>query len=163
MALDPQAKETALRQVTTGMVIVGSKGAGDELNAMTANWVLQVSFHPPLVVVAIEHDSHTRQLIDQGKVFSINVVRAGSDAEDLVGKFVKPAKRAGNKLEDEEFHTGETGAPLLDRALSWFECRVVNQVPTGDHVLFIGEVVGAGVNGEGKPFTLEELGWHYGG
>jgi len=163
MPLDPKAKETALRQLTTGMVIVGSKGTGDELNAMTANWVLQVSFHPPLVAVAIEHDSHTRQLIDQGKVFSVNIVRAGPDAEELVGKFVKPAKRAGKKLEDEEFHAGETGAPLLSRALSWFECRVVNQVPTGDHILYVGEVVGAGVNGEGKPFTLEELGWHYGG
>jgi flavin reductase (DIM6/NTAB) family NADH-FMN oxidoreductase RutF len=163
MALDPKAKEAALRHFTTGMVIVGSKGAADEVNAMTANWVLQVSFHPPLVAVAVEQDAHTRQLIDQGKVFSINVVRAGGDAEALVGKFVKPARRAGNKLEDEEFHTGETGAPLLSRALSWVECRVVDQHTTGDHILYIGEVVGAGVNGEGKPFTLEELGWHYGG
>jgi flavin reductase (DIM6/NTAB) family NADH-FMN oxidoreductase RutF len=163
MALDPQAKETALRQFTTGMVIIGSKGAGDDLNAMTANWVLQVSFHPPLVAVAIEHDSHTRQLIDQGQVFSVNVVRSGPDAEELVGKFVKPAKRAANKLEDEDFTTGETGAPLLTRALSWVECRVVNQQPAGDHILYVGEVVGAGVNGEGKPLTIEELGWHYGG
>jgi flavin reductase (DIM6/NTAB) family NADH-FMN oxidoreductase RutF len=163
MALDPQAKETALRQFTTGMVIVGSRGAGDEMNAMTANWVLQVSFHPPLVALAVEQDSHTRKLIDEGNVFSINIVKAGADAEDLVGKFVKPAKRAGNKLEDEEFHTGETGAPLLSRALSWIECRVVQQHPTGDHILYIGEVVNAGLNGEGKPFTLEELGWHYGG
>jgi flavin reductase (DIM6/NTAB) family NADH-FMN oxidoreductase RutF len=163
MALDPKAKETALRQFTTGMVVVGSKGAGDEMNAMTANWVLQVSFHPPLVALAVEHDSYTRKLIDEGKVFSINVVKASPDAEDLVGKFVKPAKRAGNKLEDEDFHTGETGAPLLSRALSWIECRVVQQHPTGDHILYIGEVVNAGVNGDGKPFTLEELGWHYGG
>jgi flavin reductase (DIM6/NTAB) family NADH-FMN oxidoreductase RutF len=145
------------------MVVVGSKGAGDDLNAMTANWVVQVSFHPPLVAVAIEHDSHTRQLIDQGNVFSINVVRAGPDAEELVGKFVKPAKRVANKLEDEDFTTGETGAPLLTRALSWVDCRVVNQLPAGDHILYVGEVVGAGVNGDGKPLTIEELGWHYGG
>jgi flavin reductase (DIM6/NTAB) family NADH-FMN oxidoreductase RutF len=163
MALDQKAKETTLRQFTTGMYVIGSKGQGDEVNAMTANWALQVSFHPPLVAVAIEQDSHTRQLIDQGQVFSVNVVRSGPDAEDLVGKFVKPAKRVANKLEDEEFTTGETGAPLLSRALSWVECRVVNQVQAGDHVLYVGEVVGAGTNGEGKPLTLEELGWHYGG
>ena len=163
MPLDPKAKETALQHFTTGMVIVGSRGAADDLNAMTANWVMQVSFHPPLVAVAIEQDAHTRQLIDAGKAFSINVVRSGPDAEALVGKFVKPARRAGNKLEDEDFHTGETGAPLLARALSWVDCRVVNQVQTGDHIVYVGEVVGAGVNGEGAPFTLAELGWHYGG
>jgi flavin reductase (DIM6/NTAB) family NADH-FMN oxidoreductase RutF len=130
---------------------------------MTANWVLQVSFDPPLVAVAVEQDAHTRRLIDAGQVFSVNNVRAESDAEALVSKFVKPAKRVGNKLEDEDFTTGETGAPLLSRALSWVECRVVGTHPSGDHVLYVGQVVGAGVNGEGQPFTLAELGWHYGG
>ncbi|MGH2354335.1 MAG: flavin reductase family protein [Chloroflexota bacterium] len=163
MPLDEKAKETALQQFTTGLLIIGSKGHGDELNAMTANWVTQASFHPPLVAVAIEHDSRTRQLIDEGQVFSVNIVKAEPDAEALVGKFVKPAKRAGNKLEDEDFTTGETGAPLLSRALSWVECRVVGTHPAGDHVLYVGEVVGASVNGEGEPFTLAQLGWHYGG
>lgn len=163
MPLDPKAKETALRQFTTGMYIIGSKGEADEVNAMTANWVEQVSFHPPLVAVAIEQDSHTRQLIDKGGVFSVNVVRAGPDAEGVVGKFVKPAKRAGNKLEDEEFSAGETGAPLLAKALSWVECRVVQHHSTGDHILYVGEVVGAGTQGEGEPLTLAQLGWHYGG
>jgi flavin reductase (DIM6/NTAB) family NADH-FMN oxidoreductase RutF len=162
MPLDPHAKETALRHFTSGMVIVGAK-SGDEVNAMTANWVMQVSFHPPLVAVAVEQDAHTRQLIEAGKVFSVNVVRKAPDAEELVGKFVKPAKRAGNKLEDEPFSTGETGAPLLDRALSSVECRVVQQVETGDHILFVGEVVGARLGEPGEPFTLTELGWHYGG
>jgi flavin reductase (DIM6/NTAB) family NADH-FMN oxidoreductase RutF len=163
MALDEQAKKTALQHFTSGMVIVGSRGQGNEVNAMTANWVMQVSLHPPLVAVAVEQDAHTRALIDQGKVFSVNVVRSGPDAEALVGKFVKPAKRVANKLEDEDFTTGETGAPLLVRALSWVECRVVNQIETGDHILYVGEVVGAGANGAGEPFTLTELGWHYGG
>ena len=163
MPLDEQAKKTALQQLTTGMVIVGSKGDGDALNAMTANWVVQTSFHPPMVAVAIEQDARTRQLIDQGKVFSINIVRAGPEAEALVGKFVKPAKRAGNKLEEEPFTTAETGAPLLANALSWVDCRVTGQIESGDHVVYIGEVVQAGVNGEGTPLTLEALGWHYGG
>jgi flavin reductase (DIM6/NTAB) family NADH-FMN oxidoreductase RutF len=160
--LDPKAKQTALRHFTTGLVIIGSRGHGDAMNGMTANWVIQCSFHPPLVAVAIEQDAYTRKLIDEGQVFSVNVVRSGPDAEAFVSKFVKPAKRAGNKLEDEEFTTAETGAPILARALSWLDCRVVSQLPAGDHVLYIGEVVAAGVHGDGKPLTLEELGWHYG-
>jgi flavin reductase (DIM6/NTAB) family NADH-FMN oxidoreductase RutF len=162
MPFDPKTKETALRHFTSGMVIVGAKG-GDEVNAMTATWVMQVSFEPPLVAIAVEQDAHTRQLIDSGQVFSVNVVRRGPDAEALVGKFVKPAKRAGNKLEDEPFTTGETGAPLLDRALSSVECRVVQHFETGDHILYVGEVVGARTGEIGEPLTLTDLGWHYGG
>jgi flavin reductase (DIM6/NTAB) family NADH-FMN oxidoreductase RutF len=40
---------------------------------------------------------------------------------------------------------------------------VVQTVDTGDHQLYIGKVVGAGVNREGTPLTLASLGWHYGG
>ena len=163
MPLDETAKKTALQHLTTGLVIVGSRGDGDALNAMTANWVIQTSFHPPMVAVAIEKDAHTRTLIDQGKVFSINIVRAGPDAEALVGKFVKPAQRAGNKLEDEPFTTADTGAPILANALSWVDCRVTGQLDTGDHILYAGEVIAAGTHGEGTPLTLEALGWHYGG
>jgi flavin reductase (DIM6/NTAB) family NADH-FMN oxidoreductase RutF len=163
MALDAQAKETALRQFTAGVYVLGSKGAGEAVNGMTATWISQVSFDPPLVAVVVEQDAHTRRLIDEGQVFSVNVVRADEHGEAIAGKFVKPARRAGNKLEDEEFFTGETGTPLLRRALSWVECRVTATHPAGDHVLYVGEVVGAGVNLEGEPFTLAQLGWHYGG
>ena len=49
--------------------------------------------------------------------------------------------------------------PLDDKARE----TALRQFTTGDHILYIGEVVGAGVNGEGEPFTLAELGWHCGG
>jgi flavin reductase (DIM6/NTAB) family NADH-FMN oxidoreductase RutF len=163
MPLDPQAKETALRHFTTGMAVIGSRGRHGEVNGMTANWVIQISFQPPLVAVAVENEAHTRHLIDASGVFSVNNVRRGPDAEALVETFVKPAERVGNKLAGEEYTTGETGAPLLASALSWVECNVIAAHHHGDHILFVGEVVGAGVNGEGEPFTLAELGWHYGG
>ena len=75
---------------------------------------------------------------------------------------------------DEEVVPSGTGAGLVEaqvRSSSVIEFHqeeegyVIREVDlgTGDHILYIGEVVGAGVNGEGKPFTLQELGWHYGG
>jgi flavin reductase (DIM6/NTAB) family NADH-FMN oxidoreductase RutF len=153
----------ALRQFTTGVYIIGSRGHGDSLNVMTANWVNQVSFHPPLVAVAIKPHTLTRRLIEQGQVFSVNVLRADEHGAETAARFVKPARHAPNKLEEEDYTTGETGAPRLSRALSWVECRVVAAHRAGDHVLYLGEVVGAGVNGDGEPLTLAQLGWHHGG
>jgi flavin reductase (DIM6/NTAB) family NADH-FMN oxidoreductase RutF len=36
---------------------------------------------------------------------------------------------------------GATGAPLLEESMGWVECRVADRFPTGDHTLFVGEVV----------------------
>ncbi|HEY9752303.1 MAG TPA: flavin reductase family protein [Coleofasciculaceae cyanobacterium] len=43
------------------------------------------------------------------------------------------------------------------------ECRVVGSVEQGDHTVFVGEVIAAGVHREGDPLLLETTGWQYGG
>lgn len=161
--MDENAKSVSLNQIGYGMYIIGSK-SGDELNGMTANWITQTSFDPPLVVISVENDSHTRKLIDEGKVFSVNVIEDSDEGREIIEHYVKPQKRAHNKLGDHDYTTNVTGTPLLTAALSWFECEVVQTVETGDHQLYLGKVVGAGVNKEdGTPLSLRSLGWHYGG
>jgi flavin reductase (DIM6/NTAB) family NADH-FMN oxidoreductase RutF/pterin-4a-carbinolamine dehydratase len=160
-AYDAKTKESALRAITYGLVVVGSR-AGDELNGMTANWLTQVSFDPCLVAVSVENDAHTADLLHRGGVFSVNIVPAGR--EDLVERFVKPQRRVADKLGDVPFHEGgATGTPLLDEATAAFECRVVAVHAAGDHTLFVGEVVGAALPAPGEALTLAALGWHYGG
>lgn len=159
--MDEQAKSTALMQVTYGLYLIGSR-AGDELNVMTANWLTQTSFDPPYVVVAIQEDAHTRKLIDTGNVFNIQNVPSGS--KDLLLKFVKPAERVGNKLEGEEYtEAPTTKTPVLAAALSYVECEVEQAIQTGSHILYVGRVVGAGVQHEGAPITMAETGMHYAG
>lgn len=158
---DAKVKEGALRALTYGLVIVGSR-ANDEINGMTANWLTQLSFEPALVGVSVENDAHTCELIHRGGVFSVNVVPAGR--QDIVEHFVKPQRRVGQKLGDFAFHPGTaTGAPLLDEATAAFECRLVGIHAVGDHTLFVGEVVDAALPAPGEALTLAALGWHYGG
>ena len=58
--------------------------------------------------------------------------------------------------------TYDTGTPVLDAAVAWFECRVVGSMQPGDHVVFFGEVVGGSERG-GEPQTLSATGMSYGG
>ncbi len=161
--MDEKAKSHALNQISYGMYVIGSK-SGDELNGMTANWVSQVSFDPPLVAISVENDSHTRKLIDQGKVFSVNVVEDNEDGRAIIDHFVKPQKPYRDKLGDYDYRVETTGTPILNHAICWWECEVVSTVNTGDHQTYIGKVVGAGVKDENAvPLSLKSLGWHYGG
>ncbi len=50
------------------------------------------------------------------------------------------------KLSGAAYHSGTTGAPLLDDAPAAVECKLTTVVEQGDHHIFVGEVVEAHVN-----------------
>jgi len=100
-------------------------------------------------------------MIKSSQVFALSILEAGQ--KDLAQKFFKPQRRVGNKFEDVEFYLGETGCPIISDTLGYVECRVVGSVEQGDHTVFVGEVIAAGVHRDGDPLLLESTGWQYGG
>lgn len=158
--MNDQAKKTALRGISYGLYVIGTK-IGNDVNAFTGNWVTQTSFVPPLVAIAAKKGTTSTDGIHDSGVFSVNVLETGQ--KDLAFSFFKPVSRVGNKFGDVEFYTQTTGSPILQDALSWFECKVVHEYAEGDHIIYVGEVVDAGVHREGTPMTLSETGLFYGG
>jgi flavin reductase (DIM6/NTAB) family NADH-FMN oxidoreductase RutF len=159
--LDEQAKKTILRKIPHGLYVCGVKD-GEEVNGFTASWVMQASFTPPLVVNCVKQDSKSHAMIKASGVFALTVLEAGQ--KDLAQKFFKPQRRSGDKFEDVEFYLGEeTGCPIIKDSLGYVECKVVGAVEQGDHTVYVGEVIGAGVHREGDALLLESTGWNYGG
>ena len=159
--MDQDAKKTVLRHFPYGLYAVTVAHGGEE-HAMTANWLTQASFEPPMVVVAIENTSRTIGMIRDSHHFAINVFLKGQ--RDLAGKLGRSSEQTPQKLKGIKTKPAPvSGAPVLVDCLGWVECRVVASVPAGDHTLFLGEVVAAGVEHEGEPLTLEEAGFKYSG
>jgi flavin reductase (DIM6/NTAB) family NADH-FMN oxidoreductase RutF len=160
--MDANVKKTVLRMIPYGLYVLTVKGKGDAVAAATVNWVTQASFAPPLVAVAVKVDSHAHPLIKESKAFALNVLGKGQQA--MAFTFFKPAVREGQAISGEPFRWGSTGAPVLERAAAFFECRLVGAVEHGDHSVFVGEVVEAGQGGpiEGRAddatLWLKELG-----
>ena len=157
-------RRRVLWKMPSGLYVIGSR-AGDRRNGMTANWVTQVSFDPKLVAVSVEKTALTHALIEEGRVFTVNLV----DREDrpIVRKFTKPVEvdaEAGT-LNGFPFHDGVTGAPVLDQAVAFVECEVRQAVDVGNHTLFVGEVVQAGFqrDEETPVLRMEDTLMNYGG
>ena len=151
----------------SGQFLVGSR-AGDRRNAMTTNWVTQVSFEPKLVAVGIEKPAVTHQLISDGGVFSVNTI--AREDRTIVRKFTKPTEQepadgGGYSLNGYAFHDGATGAPVLDQAPAFVDCEVRQAVEVGGHTLFIGEVVDAAFQAdeETEVLRMEDTRMSYGG
>ena len=158
--MDEDAKKKALRMIPYGLFILTSKN-GDDVASGTVNWVTQSSFKPPLVAVAIKADSHPYGVVKASGSFALNVL--GEGQKDVAQAFFMTVQPEGNKLGPVTFHPGTTGSPIINESPAYWECRVVDVTEQGDHHVFIGEVVEAGVQGEGQTLLLRDTGWNYGG
>jgi flavin reductase (DIM6/NTAB) family NADH-FMN oxidoreductase RutF len=152
----------ALRQMPYGLYVIGVRGNGDgAMNALAASWVTQCSFDPPLVMVAVRKPSRSYDLVKTGKAFSLNLL----DKRDwpIIRTLERPARSAGDKLGKIGHVEEDTGAPILRHAFAYAECKVRAIYEPGDHALVVGEVVHAGLRGQGEPLMCADLHWHYGG
>jgi flavin reductase (DIM6/NTAB) family NADH-FMN oxidoreductase RutF len=171
--LDPIAE--ALEQMPYGLYIVGSRGE-DNINGMMADWVMQVSFNPRLVLVSLENSSTTLRNIRHAQAFTVNLL--DSESKHLASKFCQPrdaSKIQGrsesakqviyDKFDGVDFWEGEqTGIPILSDAMMWLECLLEQETAAGDHTLVIGRVVaGEVVDYKREPLTQRILGWSYAG
>ena len=84
---------------TYGIYAIGSVRA-KQTNFMIADWVLQVSFMPRLVLVSFEKDSYSRKSILTNKLFNINIL--SKDNLDAARKFLQPKQSSKIKGRSDE-------------------------------------------------------------
>lgn len=158
MAAD-SARATALDRIPYGLYVIGSLN-GDVPATMIANWVMQVSFHPPCVAVAVESDSRMHGYIRGSGRFSVNILPAGG--KETAKAFLKGPEAVAGMIGGFAFARGKGGTPYLEAASAAFEAAVTGETRAGDHTIFIGEVTDAAVYSRSDGvLTLKETGWRY--
>ena len=140
--VDVSQAERLFYPVTPVLVTVEYNG---RVGGMLAAWWTQLSFKPFLVGVAIAPERFTYKLVLEAGVYGLNIL--GWEFVDKapymgdVSERLLPGKleRAGLRF----FRGEELGVPLVEGALAALEVRLVEIHRTGDHDLFVGEVVSA--------------------
>jgi flavin reductase (DIM6/NTAB) family NADH-FMN oxidoreductase RutF len=158
--MDPTQKKNALRKMTYGLYVATARDTESTAGG-TINWISQASFEPPLIMAGIKRDSRLHQAIQNSKAFAVHVV--GKTQKALATSFFRGASEENGKLNGYAFAPGSTGSPVLADPPAWFECRVLDEIRRGDHTIFIGEVVDAGVRSEEDALTIRDAGFTYAG
>ncbi|BBL72227.1 diguanylate cyclase [Methylogaea oryzae] len=142
------------QRLTHGVYAVGV-AHGEQRNAFTAAWVMQVSFNPLMLALSINPNHSSYGMLRQGKAFSINVLK--KDQLELAAHYAEPA--SADKLALVEWVPGRSGVPLINDALAWFECEVAGECPAGDHVVVLGRVVDGKLrDAAAEPMTYRDTG-----
>ncbi len=134
--------QEGLRKLPIRPVYLVSSEYEGKRSIITVGMFAYFSGKPTLVGIGIAPSRYSYELISKSKAYVVNAVdeklmeavnicgeKSGRDTDKF--KLAKLTAVKGNKV----------SAPLIDESPLSIECKVAQQVETGDHVWFIGEVL----------------------
>jgi flavin reductase (DIM6/NTAB) family NADH-FMN oxidoreductase RutF len=128
-----------------GPVTLVSSRHGARCNVMAAAWAMPLDFDPPKVLVVIDRNTLTRELVDASGEFALNVPPQAL-AETIVGVGSVSGREVDkwSRFGIAALPASRILAPLVDGCVGWLECRVLDERPTERRYdLFIAEVLAA--------------------
>jgi flavin reductase (DIM6/NTAB) family NADH-FMN oxidoreductase RutF/CheY-like chemotaxis protein len=137
-----KTQDILFSSLTTGVYIVTVSDQG-QINGVTTPWVTQLSYDPPMVMVAISPLRKCHEMISNSGQFCLNVL--ASTQIDVASRFGLTTGRQMDKFEGVVPQRTPAGNPLLSGVFAYIDCELLKTVAVGDHSLFVGEVTGAEV------------------
>lgn len=135
--MDPELLRRILRRFAAGVTVITSVNDAGAPVGMTATAFSSVSLDPPMVLVCVNATARTRHAIEGSTGYGVNIL-----AEDQGAIARQFASQVADKFDGVAWRNGTTGVPLIEGALATLECRVVQAVEAGTHVVYIGSVLG---------------------
>lgn len=143
------------------IVIAIAKDAKGKPNPITLGWTMIVSGEPPMMAISIGKGKWSEQAVRAAGEFVIAFPSEHQRDETMLfgtrsGRDIDKLAEAGAKTQPAKVIDGV----LLAEAVANFECKLVGEMETGDHTVFVGEVVQAHLN-EGALNRLYTVGPDY--
>ncbi len=125
---------------TTGVTVVTVQEAGAP-HGMTVNSFTSVSLDPLLVLICLDKESTTTDMLSRTGRFTVNILTA--EQENIARRFAGSGNER-DRFNNLEYTISDEGTPVLRDVLGYVTCTVKEVVDGGDHLIFLGEVVDLG-------------------
>jgi len=129
-----------------------------KFNPITLEWFMKTSSKPPMFAISIGQTRYSYSCLQKNRYFNLCFPDK---------KMVAAVKLWGTKSGRDLDKLAESGLdwfagrlakyPVIKDAKATFECRVVTQVKSGDHTIFVGEVKHCWLNDDKEVMTVREL------
>ena len=140
----------AMRHWTTGVGVTTTAYDGIQ-HGMTVSSFTSLSLKPPLVMVSLGKSTRTHDLVLDSGVFAVTIL--SSLQQDISDRFAGRIKGVTDRFVGVETFTLETGSPMIQGGLSYFDCRVTATHDARTHTVFIGELVAVQAGEQGEPLV----------
>jgi flavin reductase (DIM6/NTAB) family NADH-FMN oxidoreductase RutF len=135
------------RKYPEPVVLVTTQAPDGRANVMSCAWVSLASSEPWMLLLGIDAETRTYELIVQTREFVVAFPHEGMAKETLYagshhGHHTDKIKDAGLATQNASI----VHAPLVQNAIANFECELVEIHQPGDCPLIVGKIVAAHVN-----------------
>ena len=157
MPVDAQLFKDALARWASGVTVVTTAREG-VFKGTTASSFTSVSLNPPLILICLAQNLYTHKLLQETGIFAVSILR--NDQLKLGKMFAGMYPEIEDRFTDLDIHTAVTGCPILSDAMSWVDCTIAQEIPAGDHTIFVGKVEAAGNSPHnGEPLLYYHRQW----
>jgi flavin reductase (DIM6/NTAB) family NADH-FMN oxidoreductase RutF len=140
---------SALSNFPAGVAVVTALDRDERPVGLTISAFCSVSRTPPLILICVDKGSSTLPAIRHSEKFTVNFL---SEGREVVAKNF--ATKDPDKFADQTWRPSAGlpgGGPILhEDTVAYLVCTVHKEVEAGDHWVFIGEVIEAGVEEEAR-------------
>lgn len=140
------------RLISHGVYVVGVRD-GENTNAFTAAWVMQVSFDPVMLALSINPEHNSYRLLESGRCCTVNII--DRDQMAIAEHF---GRSVPDKMVGYAWQQAKTGAPVLSDGLAYFDCELSHFTDAGDHRIAVLRVVDAAMLRNGPPMFYRQTG-----
>lgn len=138
--IDTATFRAAMRRLPAQVAVISAQ-AGDLRIAMTATAVTSLSAEPPQLLVCVHHMARPAAVIAAAGAFGVNLLAAGQ--QDVATQGALPGLEPEERFARGHWQPGPAhAAPLLEGATVALDCRLVESIRSGTHLIFIG-LIGA--------------------
>ena len=155
--IDPEILRKGMRQWASGVTVVTSLSGGERYG-MTVSSFTSISLQPPLVLISIERGRRTHEMIMASGVFGVTILCVEQHA--ISDRFAGRTTEAQDRFDGIQTYTLASGVSFIAGGLAGLDCEVITSVDSGDHTIFIGEVIDILIDSGHRPLLYFNRGYH---
>ena len=136
--------KNTLSKFSTGVTVVATNKSSI-LYGKTINSFSSLSLSPPLVLFSLDIKSSKLNIFKNSKLISINIL--SKNQKTISNNFAKNNPN-WNKT---EYNILKNGNPIIKNCVSNLDCKIIEKIKKGDHIIFICKVLQVLNNNKLKP------------
>ena len=133
-----------LSAFATGITVVATKH-NSILYGKTINSFSSLSLSPPLVLFALDNKSSKLNIFNKSERITVNIL---SKKQQLISNNFAKKNPDWKNI---EYDLLENGNPIIKNCVSNLDCKIIDKIKKGDHIIFICKVLNVINNDKLKP------------
>ena len=133
-----------LSAFATGITVVATK-YNSILYGKTINSFSSLSLSPPLILFSLDNKSSKLNIFKKSETITINIL---SKKQQIISNNFA---QKNPDWKDIEYDSLKNGNPIIKNCVSNLDCKIIDKIKKGDHIIFICKVLQVMNNYKQKP------------